>query len=84
MARVFTIEFTYNHQLYKSVIILKDGNRQLNMRVKVFDVELINILGNDSIEFEGLSGYHHLSFANSKAICLLEVIHEAVLDHLTN
>lgn len=85
MARVFTTDFAYNCQHYKALIVIREGaDQQIIVQIRFFDSALIEVFGNDSIEFVGLSGYQKLNhFTNPTARVLLETISQTILHHLS-
>lgn len=84
MARVFTTEFPFNSYIFKALVLIRDDQQGLIIRLRVFDKESIRILGNDCIEFVGLTGYKQLeSVQNERAQELLIEVHKEILQYLT-
>lgn len=84
MARVFTTEFLFNSYWFRGLVIIKDEKDGLIIRLRVFDNESIRILGKDSIEFVGLTGYKNLAeVQTAEAQELLDVLYRSILDYLT-
>lgn len=83
MPRVFTTSFDFNGHTYKAIIVVKDRTAELKIGVRVFDEKLISILGNDSIEFVGLTGFrHNKQWQHPAAQAMLEEISKAIVAHL--
>jgi hypothetical protein len=83
MARVFTTEFSFHSHWLRVLVVIKDNQEGLFIRIRVFDEEAIRILGKDSMEFVGLTGYKKLDeIQSSQALELLDSIYQAILDQL--
>jgi hypothetical protein len=81
MARVFTTEFIFNLKHYRAIVVMQDGNNGLKIRARLFDAG--HFFANDSIEFEGLSGYKKLNYLPPEAIAFLDELNKAILNHLS-
>ncbi|HEU4472211.1 MAG TPA: hypothetical protein VFR58_14060 [Flavisolibacter sp.] len=83
MARVFTTEFEFNHQMHKAVVAIKNDLGEMVVHIRIFDSELSGILGSEIIEYKGLTGYRQSDSMNHPlAPALMDAISKAVLDHL--
>lgn len=82
MARVFTTEFEFHHQKHRALVAIRNELEKASVHLRVFDPELIDILGHHSIEFAGLTGYRQLPLSHPLALPLLETINKAILGHL--
>lgn len=83
MARVFTTEIFFHSYLVRVLVSIRDEAQGLIVSIRVFDEEAIRILGSDSIEFIGLTGYRQLEvIKHPLALELLDRIFDAMLDQL--
>jgi hypothetical protein len=83
MSRVFTTEVLFKGKRYRCIVAVPNEKEGALIHVRVFDPELIEILGCDTVEFEGLTGYKKMSrLAHPLSLSLLESISQAILQHL--
>lgn len=82
MARVFTTEFDFENRRYRAIVAVKNEDERTIVHLRLFDPELIAILGQHSIDFVGLSGYKQLAHTHPLALSLLETINKAIVEHL--
>lgn len=83
MARVFTTEFEFLENKYRAIIAIKNEENRMVVHIRVFDDILVGILGHNSMEFAGLTGFKQMDgLTHPLALPLLEVISKAVLQHL--
>ena len=83
MARVFTMEFEFIRHKFKAIVAVRNEKEQTGFHIRVFDQELIDILGQNSIEFTGLTGItQKTNLSHPLASTLLETMNKAILNHL--
>jgi hypothetical protein len=84
MARVFTIEFEFSNQLQRAIVVIRNSDSQLKVYIKFLDREAIEVLGNDSIEFDGLTGYRNSDRERNHPLqqLLFEIVNKVIVEHL--
>ena len=83
MARVFTMEFEFVHHKFKAIVAVRNEKEQTGIHVRIFDQELIDILGKNSIELTELTGFTSITnFDHPLASSLVDAMNKAILDHL--
>jgi len=83
MARVFTMEFEFVHHKFKAIVAVRNEKEQSGIHVRIFDQELIDILGQNSLELKEITGFPTQTNLNHPlASSLIETMNKAILDHL--
>lgn len=82
MARIFTTQFTFNHQMYDAIVTMISTDGKLNFNVKVLDLELHDLLPGGNIKYEGKEGFRNLQVDNQLTQSLIHSIANSIEHHL--
>lgn len=82
MARVFTTQFTFNHQAYDAIVTMISSEGRINFSIKVLDLELHDLLPGGRIWYEGREGFKKLPVSNHLTEKLIQSIVSSVEHHL--
>lgn len=83
MARVFTTRFSFNHQIYDAIVTVISQQGQLNFNIRVMDAELLQLLPDGHINYNGKDGFKNIPAENQLAQNLIRSIAVSIEKHLT-
>lgn len=60
MARIFTTSFEFNHKCYDAIVTVISQDGELSFHVKMLNEEVLEMLPNGEVDFQGLNGFESL------------------------
>lgn len=82
MARVFTINFTFEGNVYSAFVEYKSSEDELFYNVHVNDPSIQRLLPKSRLRYWGEAGYKELEITNPLTNKLVDVIATAIEEHL--
>lgn len=82
MARVFTINFTFQGNTYSAFVEYKSSDEELFYNVHVNDLSIQKLLPKSRLRYWGTDGYKDLDIPNPLTEKLVDVIATAIEGHL--
>lgn len=82
MPRVFTTEILFKGRKYRCMAAVPDDRETLPIHVRVFDPDLYDILGGNTVELKDLSACQSSCSSHPLFSSLMECIGEAVAGYL--
>lgn len=82
MARVFTINFTFQEHMYSAFVEYKSSDEELFYNVHVNDPSIQKLLPKNRLRYWGADGYKDLEISNPLTEKLVDVIASAIEGHL--
>lgn len=82
MARVFTINFTFQGNSYSAFVEYKSSDEELFYNVHVNDPSIQRLLPKSRLRYWGVDGYKDLEIPNPLTEKLVDVIASAIEGHL--
>lgn len=82
MARVFTINFTFQGNSYSAFVEYKSSDEELFYNVHVNDPSIQRLLPKNRLRYWGVDGYKDLEIPNPLTEQLVDVIASAIEGHL--
>lgn len=83
MARVFTINFTFQGNTYSAFVEYKSSDEELFYNVHVNDPSVQKLLPKSRLRYWGSDGYKDLDIPNPLTEKLVDVIASAIEGHLS-
>ena len=83
MARVFTIDFTFQGNTYSAFVEYKSSDEELFYNVHVNDASIQKLLPKNRLRYWGVAGYKEIEIHNPLTEQLVDAIATAIEAHLS-